>query len=644
MVVTYCATNCVLCSNSLVEGGPSMKANAVSLLAIFEKKMRLEVPLFQRQYVWNKEQQWEPLWEDIARKFTDYLEGRKDAPVHFFGAMVLDQKQTPITHVEKRQVIDGQQRLTTLQIFIAAFRDFCRERGYEELAKECEGFTLNKGMMADPEVDKFKVWPTQLDRSQFMDVICSGSYDKLVKKHPLVRRYRARRPEPRPRMVEAYLFFNQQLVEFFVGTSDGPIAADVPLAQRLEECFQALKNALQVVAIDLDDGDDAQVIFETLNARGEPLLPADLLRNYIFLRAARRGEPQEELYKDYWQRFDDYFWRIEIKQGRLLRPRSDLFMQHFLASRQAVDIPIKHLFVEYKFWIGKNQPFSSVREELATLARQGDDFRRIIEPKKGDPIYSLVTFLDAFDVRTSYPLLLTMLDAQLGEVQWRMISIVIESYLMRRAVCGLTTKNYNRIFLMLTRNLRREGIMPENLVKQLLDQSGDTSGWPSDAEFSEAWRTKHVYQTLNSAKIVHILRRLNDTYLSSKMESVSLESPLTVEHILPQDWVQHWPLTDGNRGVPYSELWTADVEDPRTVATRNRNSVLQTFGNLTILSQPLNSSVSNGPWIKKRPELLRNSLLPINQQLHDRDTWDEVAISKRGEELLERALKIWPRE
>ena len=111
-----------------------MDAHAVSLLAIFEKKMRLEVPLFQRQYVWSREQQWEPLWEDITRKFVEHLDGRRDAPVHFLGAMVLDQKQTPVTHVERRQVIDGQQRLTTLQIFISAFRDFCRERGVRELA------------------------------------------------------------------------------------------------------------------------------------------------------------------------------------------------------------------------------------------------------------------------------------------------------------------------------------------------------------------------------------------------------------------------------------------------------------------------------------------------------------------------------
>src|SRR3954463_4497523 len=109
-----------------------MKANAVPLLAIFEKKLRLEVPLFQRQYVWNQEEQWEPLWEDISLKIIEYLQGRKDGPVHFLGAMVLDQKQTPVMNVEKRQVIDGQQRLITFQIFLSALRDFCQEQGCEE--------------------------------------------------------------------------------------------------------------------------------------------------------------------------------------------------------------------------------------------------------------------------------------------------------------------------------------------------------------------------------------------------------------------------------------------------------------------------------------------------------------------------------
>ena len=125
----------------------------------------------------------------------------------------------------------------------------------------------------------------------------------------------------------------------------------VRLTKDFDECFSALKSALQVVVIDLDRDDDPQVIFETLNARGEPLLPADLLRNFIFLRAARKKENPEKLYNEYWREFDDEFWRVEVRQGRLQRARSDLFMQHFLASRLTEDIPIKHLYVEYKWWI-----------------------------------------------------------------------------------------------------------------------------------------------------------------------------------------------------------------------------------------------------------------------------------------------------
>ena len=109
--------------------GWRMEVNKTPVLTVFDVKQRLEVPLFQRQYVWNEEHQWTPLWEDIERKFREILDGNTEAPNHFLGAMVLDQKQTPTGHVIVRQVIDGQQRLTTLQIFLAAYRDFCRSQG-----------------------------------------------------------------------------------------------------------------------------------------------------------------------------------------------------------------------------------------------------------------------------------------------------------------------------------------------------------------------------------------------------------------------------------------------------------------------------------------------------------------------------------
>ena len=162
-----------------------MQAHAISLLAIFDTKMQLEVPLFQRQYVWNQADHWEPLWEDISRKFSEYIDGRRDSPVHFLGAMVLDQKQVPVTHIAKRQVIDGQQRLTSFQIFLSAYRDFSRAQGCEAIAKECETYTVNRGMMTNPEVDCFKVWPTQRDRPQFKDVLTAMSRQELEKRHPL---------------------------------------------------------------------------------------------------------------------------------------------------------------------------------------------------------------------------------------------------------------------------------------------------------------------------------------------------------------------------------------------------------------------------------------------------------------------------
>jgi hypothetical protein len=559
--------------------------------------------------------------------------------------MVLDQKQTPATHVEKRQVIDGQQRLTTLQILLAVMRDFCREHECDELAQEFEKYTLNTGKMAEPDVDRFKVWPTQLDRAFFIDVITLGSRQAVEQKHPLVRRKYQRKPDPRPRIIEAYLYFDDEVREFFVGTEDEPpLAASTPLEDRIDEAFRAMKSALQVVAIDLDQDDDPQVIFETLNARGEPLLPADLLRNYIFLRAGRSGESQEALYERYWSGFDDEFWRTIVTQGRLSRPRSDLFMQHFLASRQAVDIPIKHLYVEYRHWIERDKPFASVEEELVVLRDQRDDFRRVLSPERDDPIYDLATFMERFDVRTAYPLMLHLLALRLDQSDWRRLSATLESYLLRRAVVGWSTKAYNRVFLTLVKSLRKhgDGDIPDATESALAALTGETSAWPTDEQFGRALLTGSAYLELNRARLTHILVRLNATYMSNKTEQLTIDSELTVEHIMPQSWLESWPLPDGSRGMEWSELVDAPADDPRAVATRERERALHTFGNLTILTQALNSSVSNGAWAAKRPALLAASLLPLNLQLGSNEIWDEKSIARRGQELFERAVRVWP--
>ncbi|WP_082738142.1 MULTISPECIES: DUF262 domain-containing protein [unclassified Sphingomonas] len=621
-----------------------MKANAVPLLQLFEKKMRLEVPLFQRQYVWSEDLQWRPLWEDIVRKFSEFLEGRMDAPVHFLGAIVLDQKQVPITHVERRMVIDGQQRLTTLQVFIAAFRDFCRSVGAEALASECENFTLNKGMMPDPNVDKFKVWPTKLDRDPFRAAVTAGGVEQLKKIYPLTWKKWARKPDPRPRIVDAYLFFYAELHDFFVGSeSEPPLASDFAIEERLETCLQALRNALLVVSIDLEPGDDAQVIFETLNARGEPLLPADLLRNYIFLRAARQEESQDELYNKYWEPFDDEFWRTTVSQGRINRPRSDLFMQHYLASKQAIDIPIKHLYAEYRHWIEKKSPFSSVEDELNSLQEFRGYFRELLEVESDRPYSSVARTLSAFDIGTAYPLLLYLLASDANENELASICDVIESYIIRRAVCGLTNKNLNRVFLSLVRYLQSSVVSHSQVLAYFTGLRGESAEWPTDQIFGEAWISADIYRRLNNVRLCYILNRISEHVRSSKTESLNVDGELTVEHIMPQSWEAHWPLSSGASGMTYAELWEAEENDARAVETRRRNQLIQTMGNLTILTSGLNSSVSNSPWSIKRPELLKHSLLPINLALANVETWDDEAIVERGKWLFDKALIIWPR-
>jgi Protein of unknown function (DUF1524) len=138
---------------------------------------------------------------------------------------------------------------------------------------------------------------------------------------------------------------------------------------------------------------------------------------------------------------------------------------------------------------------------------------------------------------------------------------------------------------------------------------------------------------------------LNQTFMSSKSERVVFTSPPTIEHIIPQSWVANWPLPDGSKGIDLFELLLLDASatDPRVAASLKRERAVQTLGNLTILSSGLNSAQSNLSWDQKRPEMMKHSMLPINQSLLETTVWDETAILNRGEELFSRALQIWGR-
>jgi hypothetical protein len=145
--------------------------------------------------------------------------------------------------------------------------------------------------------------------------------------------------------------------------------------------------------------------------------------------------------------------------------------------------------------------------------------------------------------------LLSLLEEDVEESTWKEISTYLESYLLRRAVYNLTTKNYNRIFLALTKNLRKDGFSAENVKKLLLEQTGDSGLWPDDVRFREAWLHKPLYGPLNSPKLVHLFTRLNSIYMSSKAEALAFAQQPSVEHLMPQEWIPNWKLPDGSKGL-----------------------------------------------------------------------------------------------
>lgn len=606
-----------------------MQARSRSIFDVFDSKKRYLVPLFQRQYVWSRQAQWEPLWEDIRSKACAKLDNQ-EVPPHFLGALVLDQIRTYGNAVPSHIIIDGQQRLTTFQIFLATFRNICRKLEAHRHAEELNRYIFNTGIMENEDIEQFKIWPTKMDQSQFRNVMLSRSTDDLLGQYS----------RGRPRMIEAYIFFSGVIHEFL---RDENFTQDD--MARIEALYQALRKDLEVVTIELEGNDDAQVIFETLNARGEPLLPSDLLRNYLFMRAAQNRENQDFLYEKYWEKFDHHFWKREEKQGRLKRPRIDLFMQHFLQVKRMREINIGRMFNEYKNWIKEDVPYKSVEGELIDLDKYASIYRTFLEPDVLNRDGLFAWRLRELDVTTVYPLLLYIsAEGSLEDTEFMGIITDLESYLVRRLVCERTTKNYNKVFLQIMRDFQKRSVSRRSLQNILTSMTGDAVNWPNDHEFYEAWINKPAYERLKPKKVEMILRAIEDALHTDLMERVMIQSSLTVEHVMPKYWYEKWPLSDGTSAKERSK-WHFDKTDENRLKLELvalRNALIDTFGNLTLLTRGLNSSVSNDVYSNKKPDIIKQSVLHLNTYFQDIDTWDEVAIRERGQTLFEVAKRIWP--
>lgn len=594
-----------------------MESGILSIKTIFGQQRRHLVPLYQRPYVWRRQDQWEPLWDDLRGLAERIIDG-KDTRPHFLGAIVLDQVKQPTGYVESRWVIDGQQRLTTMQIVLEAFSDLCQQ--YEAVQMGCALLSLTRNLnpMEEPKDVEFKVWPTNSDQSGFRTVMRAGSADEVRAAYGCDEKART----VGDTIGDAYLYFHDTMAEWLDRSTSG-------FDQRIDALFHAIPDMVRLVVIDLGSDDDAQLIFETLNARGTPLLPIDLVKNFLFHKAQIQKMDLEPLYEKYWQSFDESseYWREEIGVGHNVRARIDGFLQQYLTLKRCDEIGRAHLYGAYCDLF--NGSGGNPQVLMAELVRYSAIFRQFDDPKPETRAAAFFERLRAIDVTAAHPFLLELFDRHGGQPkEVERTLAVVESFLVRRMICQLNTRGYNRLFIEFLAAL--DGPTEElsgRVAAQLALGTADSNRWPSDREFKSAWREQPIFRRLTRQRVRMILMALEMNMHSDKGENVTFDKKLSVEHLMPRKWrTDSWPLPGA-----------MDEE----VEIENRERALHTIGNLTLLRQKLNASVSNGAFHAKQKAILKYSALNLNRPLAAWDGWDEGAIQKRSDELFRVAKRIW---
>lgn len=604
-----------------------MKPYTRSIIELFDGKKRFLIPLYQRQYAWKAQPQLELLWEDISRSVQRLEEDRSSLTPHFMGAIVIAQVKTFGKQVQAFEIIDGQQRLTTFQLLLAAIRDVARANGSRYEA-ELQKYLLNDGVMEHQDVERFKLWPSLNDRRSFISIIDTHVDPHVLGPIPADEEGMVRRS------VAAHAYFKEKVAAHVNdnGTFD---------EHQLELLFEALKDGLAIVSIELEGGDDPQTIFETLNSRGVDLTPGDLMRNFIFQRAKGLGQADhsllvDKLYEKHWLPLDRAFWGQPASRGRQSRQRLDWMLTDHLSMQIGDLVSVETLFETYRRWILNARPFPNVTAELESISATAAIEKRLFDQEARDPIGNFGIFADAFDVSTAMPLVLYLATERAVGADIDRALTALESYILRRDICGLTTKNYNRFFIGIIDRLRAAaGNKVDALILYLSSKQSDLDRWPDDAEWQHAWLGRDQYKGSRQPRLRYIFEAIELAKRTALNEDIEIKSALTIEHIMPQKWRTNWP-------IPGFDYLDDDDADPDHVAQKvQRDGVVDNLGNLTLLTGPLNSSISNGPYSVKMPAVRAHSSLALNRELADYDDWDEETISARGMALFGNAKKIW---
>jgi uncharacterized protein with ParB-like and HNH nuclease domain len=558
-----------------------MKASETEFKKIIEGTTQFFVPHYQRPYSWLPKQ-WQQLWEDLMSLTEDRTNSAPDAikPTHFIGSMVTIPGTSVPQGVAKYVLIDGQQRVTTLMILLAAIRDLARESGDTRRAEMVHNLYLTN--QYQEKLEHYKLLPTQGDDP--------GSSDRVAFIRLLSPSEGSRVPEHLA--TSAYEFFAKKI--------------RLPSTPNVEVLIEAVTTGLVLVSIVLDRDDNPYTIFESLNAKGKPLSQADLIRNYFFMRIDQ--SKHDHVYHQHWQPME-----------RMLSDTSmtEFFRQYLM--RDGTLVKIDAVYVELKRHTDRRA--TPPIEQLQELHQYAGYYSRMAHPELETnlQVRRALTNLQRLNFGVTASFLLSLYNDYATEkispaIMAQALSIV-ENYLLRRFACGMPTNTLNKIFPSLYRQSREDGKFNIDRFKTLLAEKG----YPTNEEFRQRIADVRMYGGGDRRdKTKFILDRLEESF--EHKEPVDTK-PLTIEHVMPQTLSPAWIKALG-----------PDVDEHYDI-------YLHRIGNLTLTGY--NAEMSNAPYNEKREKLV-NSHIELNRHFRTIDAWTFDAIESRSQALAERALAVWP--
>lgn len=573
-----------------------MKAESYKISKVFSSggEIHYLMPHFQRQYSWEKTE-WKVLLEDAIAIYEEYNPERE--PEHFIGSLVVINDGTRNGTITAFNLVDGQQRLTTLSLLFLVLRDLVNTND-PKLAKKINKFLVN--LDEEGEV-YFKILPTNKngDRQAYQAIIKGEKPDKTESFLP-----------------KAYYYFYRE-IESKIKEEELDIS----------KFFTVLQNCFQVVFIELNKNESPYHIFESLNAKGKPLTQPDLIRNYMAMMLPT--SQQENAFTKYWEKIENLL-QEDRKVGKL--GELTAFIRHYLAIKMRNLCSEPHIYARFRDYCKKLDDPEFV-EEIATLLKFAEYYNKLLRPEnevKPDIKTALIR-LNTFDLSTAYPFLLTLYN----EYNSRNIALeefikslnLLENYLVRRYVCAKPTNYLSKMFASLWKDVVAIKDEDESLsLSTALQKVLITKQYPNNNEVKQSIHSQKVYDKNHTQKIYLVLDTINRHLSKGTGGFTVLDQKPSIEHILPQTPSEGWKNELG-------------VDELKQIS----RDYLDTWGNLTLVTSEWNAKLYNSAFLVKKKKLAEHALR-INSDYFCKNInlWDAEAILERANFLTSKFIEIWP--